>query len=186
MRSSSKYITDSDIQQFIRNELWNGTIKAALQRNKTYKEDTQNSEKLTFKNSIRSKLEEIEKKYHERTVDEDEHIENLLRLQNCSKDFKDILINGQLNIGTCQKFLNIYLKGLWCSGILKNIPPQAPLDAIIKDRLNIEMGNWTQMENIEEYTSAMDQLRSISERNDLRIAELELLVYNGKIENLDL
>ncbi len=149
-------------------------IIAALQHNKTY--TIPHIDGTQFRNAFSDQLLRIGDQYRVKVSDAD-HCANIVALSNdLSRNFGDVLINSKLRIGTVQKALNLYLKSLWCLGLLPT-PPHCPLDGIVLQRVKIK-GNWTELDCIETYKTWIDQVKLHSEARGFRnISEWELVAW---------
>jgi hypothetical protein len=90
------------------------------------------------------------------------------------------LYNRRFRIGIAQKLVNLYLKYLWCAGLILE-PPHCPIDGIIRERAGLTY-NWVKSDNIEEYKLAISEIRNLSNRDNLSIAEWELRNFRRRDE----
>lgn len=167
-----------DKDDFLMHEFFILSIGGAFQRGNIYKkENVSKEDKKAFREGLEKELIKISKLYVEEGVLGDKHIENINKLINFSKN-KEILNRERLKFGIAQKLLNLYLKYLWCSGNIE-IPPHCPFDRIILEKLGIK-SNWTQLDNLELYKKWVESARIVAEKNNLKIAEWELDVFNRR------
>ena len=163
---------------FLHNEIWVLTFGAAFQRANVYKDkveyETRSSFKCTLKKYI---IENILPEYKE-PLSEDIHIRNIEAIANYSSQWSEILSNGKLSIGVCQKLLNLILKYYWCMGDIPT-PPHCPVDRIIqvKGLKSKNIINWTTMSEIEVYLNIINKVRREADKVGLSIAEWELEIF---------
>jgi len=172
--------------KYIEDELWILTLNAALSRGaRVYKKGTKQKNKKEFKNALKNYFDKkkdnnIIEQYYENEVDEKQHVENIKRIcENTKDEYDDIIKGGKLNIGRAQKLLNLYLKYLWCLGEIAE-PPHCPIDRkIIK---KVESGSnitsWTNMKEINQYEDLIEKIRKKAKEKNLSIAEWELKEYS--------
>jgi hypothetical protein len=185
--------------KFIRDELWKLTLYGAFQRNTIYrrkdkanpKNDVTDKEKNEFREELRIFVDQLVVKSYKTKCEEKEHIENIIALTKWSKKFAHILHNPSINIGasqkilhspsinigTSQKILNLFLKYLWCSGLLENQPPHCPFDSIIIKKIKSrDLKPWTSIDDISAYRKLVGLAKDVI--GDGSIAEWELAAYN--------
>jgi hypothetical protein len=159
--------------------LWAYTRSGALQRASIYEEQNKQEEaKATFRRSTKEYLfRHVYLKYKGKKLTEfqlQKSIDGLVQLHDGASCLKE----NQLRYGNAQKFVNLYLKGMWVAGLLKAAPPHFPVDSIIIKALR-QKGNWTNM-NRNEYLviikAAQDNIKKSKYKN---IAEWEAAYYQG-------
>jgi hypothetical protein len=181
---------ETEKEKFIYNEIWSNVFSASFSRNKVYDASFAEQEKANnidhlkanLKETLRSYIDKLVLDQYEKDVSDKKHIENINSISTKSEYSKELLKNGQLNFGTAQKLLNLYLKYLWCLGFLKKSPPHFPLDRMIQEKLFKKVFcTWTKLEGKEgenEYMKIMDKARGlIKDKDNTKIAELELRKY---------
>ncbi len=176
---------------FLKNELYSLSLKAAITRNKIkiYKEHASEVEKEKFRKDLKNLIFKYSEYYLE-NVSEERHCKAIEDISSkISKAHSDILINGRFRIGNSQKLLNMYLKYLWCVGLVK-MPPHMPIDGIVLNRFksrykddsqkNIKIldTNWTEIDDIEKYKEIIECIKQFQVESSL--AEEELLMWNRK------
>jgi len=172
-------------KEFIINELFTLTIGGAFQRAKIYKETASEKGKVKFKSGLKVYLNTVLlPKYQNPVSDERIHIANIKALCNCSKDFEDILNNGQINFGVSQKLLNLYLKYQWCLDRIPE-PPHFPVDRIIQEKLKLDVVPWTRMVDEKPYLAILNAARAIAKERNMSLAELELDLFNRRNSNFN-
>lgn len=79
-------------------------------------------------------------------------------------------------IAQAQKSLSLYLKHLWCVGLIP-VPPVCPVDSIIlgTTAISAEFRNWVCICTLEEYYIRLNAIRAAA--GDMNVAEWELLNY---------
>jgi hypothetical protein len=163
--------------------IWHLSIEPAFKRNRIYNAiDIEDETKANFRELLHEEVLRMFELYREPIpVSEENHIDNIVRLSNKSKKFKNILQGGKLNIGTCQKILNLYLKQMWCAGIMKNEPPHFPVDRIIQQLLGIfPIIPWTGIDTTRAYRGIIKEAKKIANKSNCSIAELELKLFSEK------
>jgi len=164
--------------EFLLHEFQTLTIEASFQRGKIYK-NTDEKQRESFKNGLREKLHELSNKYKNKEVGEEDHIENIKELIRFSKKYNSILRNGELRTGIAQKLLNLYLKYLWCAGLI-GIPPHCPFDRRILDKQGIKE-NWTECDNIEDYKRWVEKAKEQTKKDGFNnLAEWELKYWQRR------
>ena len=175
---------------FIINELWQLSIAGAFQRAGIYKPDADEALKTTFKKELKEDLESFIAEQYFKPCTEAQHIKNIEKLSEHTKEYASLLKNGQLNIGVSQKVLNLFIKYVWCLKLIPE-PPHFPVDRTIQLILNkeakelnlptITLKPWTQIATIESYLEVIDLAKRVqaakSEYQKLSLAELELKLH---------
>jgi len=166
-------------QEFIQEEIWMLTFNAAFQRANVFKPELtpkEEQDKTDLKTFIKGDMDMIILPSYNNSVTDKHHIENIISIQERSKDYSHILQNGKFSFGVCQKILNLYLKYLWCLDMVKFTPPHFPVDRIIQKELGIKYPvAWTTDMDEEKYMEIINHSRSLlSKYNVQNIAELEL------------
>ncbi|PKQ62522.1 hypothetical protein BZG02_12425 [Labilibaculum filiforme] len=164
-------------QTFLHNEFWLLTFGGAFQHVSIYKKDVGELERKEFRVSLKKYItDEIIPQYVD-LVTESDHVENLKRIILFSKSFKDILVNGKLNVGVSQKLLNLILKYYWCLGEIA-MPPHCPVDRIIQVKgLKTTPISWTTISDTEVYLNIITKMRKEAESKNQTLAEWELEVF---------
>jgi hypothetical protein len=164
--------------EFILYEVWMLSTFGAFQRANIYKKGVTEIERKEFRGKLRKFIEDKLIEQYLNDVTETNHVLNIIALSNYTNDFNSILKNGQINIGVCQKLLNLYLKYLWCLDKIKT-PPHFPIDSIIQKELNVlNPTPWTKMTTIEEYLRVIQVAKDLLPNKPYSsIAELELHLF---------
>ena len=112
------------------------------------------------------------------------HIRRINRLKNAVDKCHHIAVLPRKNFkfGRAQKFLNLYLKYMWCAGEI-SMPPHCPFDNIILGKLGVRCScdkrkPWTNCDNPECYTAWVNEARKKGESKGLSIAEWECVAYS--------
>jgi len=150
------------------------SVLGALGRSKTYLDSASEKGKDGFRNALRENLDEISLSYTSQ-IKEEKH---LLNIKNLSDDltsrFPHCLRKGRFRIGIAQKALNLYLKYLWCVGLIAT-PPHCPFDSIIINHLPDCGGlSWTSIDTIEDYQKLVEAARKKADGKPLAQWELEI------------
>ena len=182
-------------KSFLIDEFYKLSFNAAVQRNKIYSGGDE-VKKSNFRAQIKKFTAEILEGYCLSEISEQQHLDNLLKLQSASIQYGNILIGNMLNIGTVQKILNLNLKYWWCAGWVKSTPPHCPVDAIVlKSMLSIAIEHkikgpsveiirrcrWTRIATIDEYKEVINAIRDILNSSGIKksLADWELHQYNS-------
>ena len=176
---------------FVKNELYSLSLKAAITRNKIkiYKEHASEGDKEKFREDLKKLIFKYSENYLQ-NVSEEKHCKVIEDISSkISEAYSEILINGRFRIGNSQKLLNMYLKYLWCVGLVK-IPPHMPIDGIVLKKFksrcrddnqkNIKIldMNWTEIDDIEKYKEIIECIKQFQVESSM--AEEELLMWNRK------
>jgi len=166
--------------EFIQTEIWLVTLGAAFQRANVYNANVVDKQQ---RKSLKKKLKlyidnEILLDYNSE-ISDTRHIDNIYKIKSKSTEFSEILNNGSFSFGVSQKILNLYLKFLWCLGIIKSTPPHFPVDRRIQTDLEISnIVSWTTEMGEKEYLNIIEIARGkLKEYNKENIAELELYLF---------
>jgi hypothetical protein len=172
---------NSDQENFLRNEFLTMSVIGALGRSRTYSKSASEKIKNKFLNTLRVKLDEISKKY-ELTVTEEDHLSNIKHLSDdLTSKFTHCLRNGRFRIGIAQKALNLYLKYLWCVGLI-TLPPHCPFDSIIISHLpDCYDFKWTSIDTLEDYHRLVGAARKKADGKPL--PEWELKIWTDSIQS---
>ena len=83
---------------------------------------------------------------------------------------------SQFRLAQAQKSLSLYLKHLWCMGLIP-VPPVCPVDTLIlkKTAIPSEYRNWKCICTMEEYRFRLNAINLAA--GDLTVVEWELLNY---------
>jgi hypothetical protein len=165
--------------KFIESACATAAIAAALQRSGTYRDGTSGKKREEIRESLREHLFLLRSEYKER-VSEEQHIRNIRGLaEEMTDKYQEFLSSDGFKIGVAQKAINLYLKYLWCLGVIEE-PPHCPLDRSIISRLKANNDvNWTELTKIEVYEALMDEIGELARNEGRSIAEWELIQYNG-------
>jgi hypothetical protein len=161
-------------RSFLENEFLTMTIFGALGRSRTYLKTAPDDTKLKMRVALREKLHKIGERY-KTTVEESKHLINIQELSDTlSSDFESCLEKGRFRIGIAQKALNLYLKYLWCVGIIPP-PPHCPFDSIVIRHLpECEGMKWTSIDDIKDYKRLVAAAKHAAKGTPLPQWELEL------------
>lgn len=177
---------------FLITELIKCTINASLMtRNKAFPIYNSNNFKSTTKNDFTKDIKLNLLKYLNdfKSLDEIGHIARIEELSNyLSIKYCEILYNGRFRIGISQKLVNLFSKYMWVIGKIDK-PYHCPIDSVIKLKLltefnklehrDIELDDWTKLDNINDYKIYIKFISEISEKSNLSIAEWELENWSG-------
>lgn len=152
------------------------SLRAAVQRNKTYVSGTPDAERKKFRRTWDTLIVLAAKKYSQPVTDAD-HCDTISQIaQSLSRRFELILIGGRLRFGTSQKALNLYLKFMWRLGYLPK-PPHCPIDGVVLRAAGLS-GSWTKSDCAGEYLDWVNALRELVQQST--VADWEYLQWNRK------
>ncbi|MFN8307341.1 MAG: hypothetical protein U0T79_11235 [Ferruginibacter sp.] len=156
--------------------IWAYAKPGGFQRSQIYESTATKAEKEIFRSSLKDFLfQNVFTAFYNKRVSEMELIQVLdfLILRNKQKAY---LKGGELRFGNAQKFVNLYLKGMWVAGFL-DVPPHFPVDRVMINRLGISQ-NWTNM-NKKQYENiiCVAKLKIGIDNEYMSIAEWEAEEY---------
>lgn len=168
-------------ERFFNNEFLTMSVLGALGRSRTYSRSVLEQDKNLFRIALREKLSEIGNKYVS-PVTEEEHLSNITKLaDDLSSKFSHCLKNGRFRIGIAQKALNLYLKYLWCVGLIPT-PPHCPFDSIVISYIpGCSNLNWTSIDTIGDYKKLVNAARKKADGKP--IAEWELEIWLKSVQS---
>jgi hypothetical protein len=160
-------------KRFVLDEFHRLSMLASLQRSSTYRREAPDREKRAFRASLKNRVETISADYQDPVTDE-AHILTLSRLaETLSLSHGDILRGGRFRVGVAQKYLNLYLKYLWCAGWAE-MPPHCPFDSIIMRLLPAPSRvPWTKLDGVAAYRRLVESAGIVAEHRSLAVWELE-------------
>lgn len=168
---------DKNKEEFIKSQIFYLTIMGAFGRNNIYKDNVIEKDKKQFREYIKSLLESLEDEY-KNEVAKDKHLANLDKLKRSIENKgKNTFKKSLISFGTVQKLLNLYLKYLWCIGLIHK-PPNCPIDKTILDNIGYDI-NWTKMDR-KQYRNAIKKIDL--KKGERSIAEWELNFWNNYLE----
>lgn len=158
-------------------EFFQLTLAATVQRANVYAPGVSEICRKKFQNSLRKKLFDLWPKYRAAAW-YNAHNRNIERLANqLSKQHRHLLNAGRFRIGPAQKALNLFLKYLWCAGLLEFPPPHCPFDRKIIGDLGLSI-NWTTLDDMAKYRQLVRAARKCARANGAELAQWELERYN--------
>jgi hypothetical protein len=124
-------------------------IRAALQHNKTYRDDRviSNIERIEFRNFWAEVIRAETNNYDIRNANDEIHCQKITQISNrVSGNYSGLLYGGHLRFGTAQKSFNLYLKFRWLLDI-ENFPtpPHCPIDGHVLNSVGIG-DKWTKLD----------------------------------------
>ena len=168
--------------KFLMGEFWMLSIQGAFSHVSIYK--TKNDDqRIKFKKSLKNYINICILPYYlnSETVSDTRHITNIVYISCGARKYKKIVRN--FSIGVAQKLLNLYLKYLWCAGLI-GMPPHCPFDSNVINKLK-EMDfisnqiAWTKM-NLKDYIKLVDAAKKAALEKGVSIAVWELETFNNK------
>lgn len=160
---------------FLKRQFFRISWSASTQRNPTYEKSASPEARALFlKEMGRFLMPKVNLEYSQE-VSEDNHYSNIEGLMEYGAETgHGLLLGGRYKSANAQKLLNVYLKFLWCAGLITR-PPHCPVDAIVLRAAGIRDQNWTEMQTLEEYRQIVGLLKLAAGTNSL--ADWELDVY---------
>ena len=157
-------------------------VKAASQHNALYARSSSSVQRALIRNDWKRLLRATASSYTE-PVDSAEyecHVQALADEMNTRHSMllrhADELPQGVtagFRISHAQKSLSVYLKHLWCMGIIA-MPPECPVDRVVLRKAGAT-GSWTRVGTLDEHRSMIAALEQCA--GDASLAEWELLVF---------
>ena len=165
-------------EEFLISECFMLSVNAAFQRANVYKDSSNAIRKVYLKRMMKGYIDNTIISQYKNDISEKDHIANIKSVSDYSTCFEDILANGKLNFGVSQKLLNLYLKYMWCLGIITSPPPHFPVDSIIQKKLKLKVIPWTKMKDEEDYLKVINHAKTVLPNYSYKtIAELELMLF---------
>ena len=168
---------------FLKDQFWILSIGGAFQRANIYKTSENNIVHSEFKIKLREFIETniIPVYVNLPNVSDNQHCKNIQNISNwATSQYSSLFIKNKFRIGICQKLLNLYLKYLWCAGII-NEPPHCPIDRTILSKIfKSDIPNWTNINQINQYMSYISEIKRVSDNAGMSIALWELNTYQDK------
>lgn len=151
------------------------SIRASLQRNKTYKNKVSQSDRKKLRHAWSDLIISAAKQYNQPVTDA-EHCRVITQIaQSLSQSHKRILVGGKMRFGTSQKAFNLYLKFLWRLGHIAQ-PPHCPVDGVILRAAGI-LDSWTKSDSVSDYMAWINAIRRLAGK--MTIADWEYEKWNG-------
>lgn len=161
--------------RFLKRQFFNNAWNASVQRNPTYSTIAMEGAQTGFKRSMNEFLIDMVDREYASAVSEELHYENIKALMDHgTRSGKGILCGEIYKSANAQKLLNVYLKFLWCAGLVPR-PPHCPVDAVALKAAGIRDRKWTGLQDLEEYRQIVELLKTAAGTSSL--AEWELDVY---------
>lgn len=152
---------------------WNGAVQHAG----VYKDNIQ--EEKRAKNA-KEALINFEKTEYEKQVTSSEQFQKIEKFSACLKEKCGDIFHDDRLFAVSQKALNLYLKYLWCAGILAFEPSHCPIDNVVLAKIGKKLG-WHNMTH-EQYQEIMKEIDKKAERKGIAVLELEIWnKYQGNI-----
>lgn len=145
-------LLQNEKNRFLADEFFMLSWEAATQHNKTWNQITEECGKKEFRNKIKEWLEIMMTNYAGHPVQPQEHINNIVSLADFSKEKGE-----ELDIGKCQKLLNMMCKYYWCAGWICE-PPDMPIDNINLSEIGKKDFSWTKdISDVNKYQSIINE-----------------------------
>jgi len=163
---------NTEQEHFLREEFLTLSINGALRRSHTYSQSASAKDKGNFREELRRELKKIAAEYTT-TVAAQTHLSNIQRLADAlTSKYSRFLLSGRFRIGIAQKALNLYLKYLWCLGLIP-LPPHCPFDKRITNQLpECADLKWTLINTIDDYMKLVKAATKIAAPKSLSEWEL--------------
>ena len=154
--------------------IWAYARSGAFQRSWIYSQTANEEDKKTFRNEVKNFLfVNVFIRYRGQKITESKLLGLIESLTQLFKG-KSYLREKKLKFGNAQKFVNLYLKGMWVAGYLKT-PPHFPVDRIMINKLGLNY-NWTNM-NKQQYQQVITNAKKRILPPITSLAELEAHEY---------
>jgi hypothetical protein len=147
-------IVSTKQREFLEDVFLSNTVSAALvirKGRRVFKDaptPLESAEREEFRDALKSELLKLAKRYSS-AVEEKVHIDNIRGLAKDLSDAYGKLLDGDLLFGRAQKALNLYLKYLWCEGLIV-CPPHCPFDNdVISTLRKLLQGTWGRLGHYE-------------------------------------
>ncbi|WP_341225211.1 hypothetical protein [uncultured Arcticibacterium sp.] len=164
---------------FIKSEIWSLTIAGVYQRVKIYNDALLTADIDFFESQLKSYVLALEHEHYRKEVSSEKHLENIEQLASFFKE-SSVLNENVPPFGIAQKFLNLYLKYVWCLGEIKE-PPHFPIDRSIQKTMGIpaeKVMAWTEIDDKEAYMGIIDLGKKL--KGEVSLADFELRLFNEK------
>ena len=153
-------------KEFLKDEFFMFSWNAAVEHNKIWLNSWKKNQKIEFKTKIKTFVEDMMNNYKCNSISEEEHLRNIEKIQEKSK-----IDGNKLDIGICQKLLNMMCKYYWCAGWIAE-PVHLPIDRINLTTIGEYDISWTKIKSLEEYQNLISKFKSNT--NDTSLAQWEL------------
>lgn len=164
---------------FIKSEIWSLTIAGVYQRVKIYRDNLSINEIDFFESRLKFYVLALETEHYKKVVLPEKHLENIEALASFVEE-SDVLEENIPPFGIAQKFLNLYLKYVWCLGEIKE-PPHFPIDRSIQKTMGIpsrEVFPWTEIKSRESYMLIISLGKEL--KGETSLADFELRLFNNE------
>jgi hypothetical protein len=161
---------------FLLHEFATLAINGAFQHVAIYAAGVLEADRAELREHLRDHLDKISVDYVQ-AVHESSHVKNIARVVNSlTRRHAGILKDHRFRWGPAQKALNLYLKYLWCDGLIQT-PPHCPIDSIVLRAARVKAPvAWSQIRDESEYTHLIKQIKLAAGNEPL--AEWELRVWS--------
>ncbi|MGA2876853.1 MAG: hypothetical protein ABSE82_15135 [Nitrososphaerales archaeon] len=173
-------------REFLEDVFLSNVLSAALviRKGRRVFKDTptplESAEREEFRGALKSELLKLAKRYSS-AVEEEVHIDNIRGLAKDLSDTYGKLLDGDLLLGRAQKALNLYLKYLWCEGLIV-CPPHCPFDNDVISALRKLLPKdcerrWTHADKADTYREWVKAAKVLAEKKGQSLSEWELEVW---------
>ena len=154
---------------------WGFAKSGGFQRSRIYKRTSTEERRSEFRRGLKNYLyKKLFLRFDGKIISEQQLINVIDKLVKLN-DKNLVLDKNRLKYGNAQKFINLYLKGMWICGRIGK-PPHFPVDRVILQKLRLS-ANWTNMDK-EKYLSAIKKAKQNLDTKKFRsIAEWEMCIY---------
>lgn len=172
-------------QAFLRSELWTLAWQGASQRNRIFLAglDYADRRRQGLQASVRQRVWNlVDEKYTDpkKPVSSEDHTAYICTLaDDLTREHGACLYQGRMRIGTVQKLLNLFLKYLWCAGMVPE-PPHCPIDSIILRKLGLAGTLWTTLDSADGYKNIILQAKKTATENGTSLSQWELKVFSRR------
>jgi hypothetical protein len=164
---------DEEQIDFLVDECCRLSVMGALQRASIYAAGVSEKERVPFQKYLYKWLKRRRRTYSNK-VSGLQHRRRIASLADAlSTNFSHLLRGGRFRIGPAQKALNLFLKYLWCLGLIHE-PPHCPFDSRIIKRCKSDQC-WTKFDTMDDYLHLVNTARVMA--TPLSLARWELATW---------
>jgi hypothetical protein len=153
------------------------SIQAALQRSRTYGDESTEEGKQKFRDALAQQLRLEAKRYIE-PISEPDHCAAIKRIcEELSEKHSQQLMDREFRYGIAQKAFNLYLKFLWKFACIPE-PPHCPIDGIVLTAVGIDEA-WTWCKYESQYLRWIDKIKNKAKPHSL--SEWEECIWRKEV-----
>lgn len=180
---NSSYILDN-CKLFIFEMALKNAMASATRRNRLYKKGITNEEYRKAYNEVYdlwpSLLYDAANEYieHEGMINVDFIVKQIINIKNKMSHIENTIFK----LSHAQKSLSVFLKYLWCYGVIVE-PPICPIDAKVLGKVSVVNPLfkdiiWTNLDDVITYRRILVSLMNLAKSKELTLAKWELIEFN--------